>query len=72
MQKQEIERCDQEKFRFVSRKQYEDEIKRLISLTGLPRKKLTTMGHDPSALDEMYEALVEEYVCFCSSGRDVK
>lgn len=54
-------------FRFGSRKEYEEEMKRVISLKNSPRK---LKGADPEELEEIYEVLVEEYLSFCASEED--
>ena len=54
-------------FRFGSRKEYEEEMKRMISLKNSPKK---LRGTDPEELEELYEVLVEEYLSFCASEED--
>ncbi|MHB8407909.1 MAG: hypothetical protein ACYDHY_07485 [Acidiferrobacterales bacterium] len=48
-----------EQFKFSSRKQYEDELARLILLTSNPRKK----KNDPD-YEKQYEEVMEEYLRF--------
>lgn len=53
----------QEEFRFNSKKEYEDEIKRLISAKSSISKK---KKKNQEMLDETYELLIEEYLRFCA------
>ena len=49
-------------FRFSTRKEYEDEIKKLLVLE---RKKTTIRKSGSLSFDDEYDALVEEYLRFC-------
>lgn len=46
-------------FRFRTKRDYEDEMRRLLAV----------IGRDPEN-EELYDDLVEEYVLFCSVGVD--
>lgn len=60
---------EQESFRFTSKKEYEKELSRLISLrNSVSSKKKTAIKAE--TIDEQYENLMEEYLMFCSVGKD--
>ena len=60
----------QVKFRFSSKKEYERELSRLISLKNSPKTKRTKVDPKPEALEEQYDTLLEEYLTFCSTETD--
>lgn len=61
MQVATLEEEDVLEFRFQSKQEYEEEIKRILAAKGTKTKK-----KDNDALDEQYESLLEEYLIFCS------
>jgi hypothetical protein len=50
-------------FRFATKKEYEDEMKRLIVSKNSKRKR-------DVSLEEQYEELVEEYLKFCTAQEE--
>lgn len=61
------EDSDNQVFRYDTKKEYEDEIKKLINSRNItPKKK--NKKKDIEFLDEEYESLVDEYLRFCTSN----
>lgn len=59
-----------QKFRFGSKKEYERELSRLISLRDSLQTKKTKVKPTTESVEEEYEGLMEEYLSFCSTERD--
>lgn len=57
-----------EEFRFGSKKEYEAELKKLLSFSKSRKKRKggELPGYDLTKLDEEYDKLVDEYVKFCT------
>lgn len=64
------ERTEEMDYRFGSRKEYEEEMKRVISLKNSATKRQGVI--DPEELEELYDGLVEEYLSFCASEGDAE
>lgn len=62
---------ERSRFRFNSKKEYERELSRLISLKNSISPKRPKAGPRVETVEEEYDRLMEEYLSFCSSERDV-
>lgn len=60
-----------EKFRYDTKREYERELSRLISLKNtLLSTKRSKTGPTPESVEEEYDSVMEEYLSFCSSEKD--
>lgn len=58
---------DKEDFRFSSKKEYEVEIAKILQTLNSARSD-KRMAREAKKLETRYDALVEEYLRFCSDG----
>lgn len=58
-------------FRFLSKKEYEKELSRLIAFKNSLSMKSNRDRVLRDSLEEDYDSLMEEYLIFCSVDRDV-
>lgn len=59
---------DEQVFRFKSKKEYEDEIKKLISA----RNSISRKRKKNEDADNDYDIILEEYLAFCTVEENVK
>lgn len=60
-----------DEFRYSTKREYERELSRLISLKNtLLSIKRSKTGPTPESVEEEYEFVMGEYLAFCSSEKD--